>query len=127
MVHKDIEDYIESFDKHSDRIISCKIKLQGGSLQLIEAYAPTTECDDADVEIFYEELENAMDPKCKYKVIEKSNEYNLPLCAGFIDYEKAFDSEEHFSIFDALRKININETYDKGIRFLRNCSQRPLR
>ncbi|GFO20140.1 craniofacial development protein 2-like [Plakobranchus ocellatus] len=27
------------------------------------------EYDDADVEIFYEELENAMDPKCKYKVI----------------------------------------------------------
>ncbi|GFN92475.1 RNA-directed DNA polymerase (reverse transcriptase) domain containing protein [Plakobranchus ocellatus] len=50
-------------------IISCKIKLQKESLQLIEAYAPTTEYDDADVENFYEELENAMDPKCKYKLI----------------------------------------------------------
>ena len=28
-----------------------------------------------------------------------------------IDYEKAFDSVEHFAIFDALRKIQINETY----------------
>ncbi|GFO50551.1 endonuclease-reverse transcriptase [Plakobranchus ocellatus] len=28
----------------------------------------------------------------KEEVIEKSNEYNLPLCVGFIDYEKAFDS-----------------------------------
>ncbi|GFO20141.1 endonuclease-reverse transcriptase [Plakobranchus ocellatus] len=45
------------------------------------------------------------------EVIEKSNEYNLPLCVGFIDYEKAFESVEHFAIFDALRKININETY----------------
>ncbi|GFO25935.1 reverse transcriptase [Plakobranchus ocellatus] len=35
------------------------------------------------------------------QVIEKSNEYNLPLCAGFIDYEKAFNSVEHFAIFDA--------------------------
>ncbi|GFN89051.1 endonuclease-reverse transcriptase [Plakobranchus ocellatus] len=68
LVHKDIKDYIESFDKHSDRIISCKIKLQGESLQLIEAYAPTTEYDDADVEIFYEERENAMGPKCKYNL-----------------------------------------------------------
>ncbi|KAK3790884.1 hypothetical protein RRG08_011097 [Elysia crispata] len=33
------------------------------------------------------------------QVIEKSNEYNLPLCVGFIDYEKAFDSVEHFAIF----------------------------
>ena len=43
--------------------------------------------------------------------IEKANEYNLHLCVGFIDYEKAFDSVEHFAIFEALRKININETY----------------
>ena len=32
---------------------------------------------------------------------------------GFINYEKAFDSIEHFSIFEALRKINVNETYVK--------------
>ena len=32
---------------------------------------------------------------------------------GFIDYENAFYSIEHFSIFEALRKINVNETYVK--------------
>ena len=45
------------------------------------------------------------------QIIEKSNEYNLPLCIGFIDYEKAFDTVEHFAIFEALRKTNLNETY----------------
>ena len=35
----------------------------------------------------------------------------MTLCVGFIDYEKAFDSVEHFSIFDALRKMQVNETY----------------
>ncbi|GFR93878.1 endonuclease-reverse transcriptase [Elysia marginata] len=45
------------------------------------------------------------------QIIEKSNEYNLQLCLGFIDYEKAFDSVEHFAILDALQKININENY----------------
>ena len=45
------------------------------------------------------------------QIIEKSNEYNLPLCIGFIDYEKAFDTVEHFAIFEALRKTNVNETY----------------
>ncbi|GFR95949.1 RNA-directed DNA polymerase (Reverse transcriptase) domain containing protein [Elysia marginata] len=44
-------------------------------------------------------------------IIEKSNEFNLQLCLGFIDYVKAFDSVEHFAIFDALRKINIKENY----------------
>ena len=42
--------------------------------------------------------------------IEKSNEYNLPLWIGFIDYQKAFDTVEHFAIFEALRKTNISET-----------------
>ena len=45
------------------------------------------------------------------QIIEKSNEYNLPLCIGFIDYEKAFDTVEHFAIFEALRKANVNEAY----------------
>ena len=41
----------------------------------------------------------------------KVNEHNLPQCVGFIDYEKAFDTVEHFAIFEALRKTNINKTY----------------
>ena len=45
------------------------------------------------------------------QIVGKSNGYNLPLCIGFIDYEKAFDTVEHFAIFEALKKANINETY----------------
>ena len=45
------------------------------------------------------------------QVIEKSNEFNLPLCIAYIDYEKAFDSVEHEVIFQALRNIGINESY----------------
>ena len=30
---------------------------------------------------------------------------------GFIDYEKAFDTVEHFAIFEALRKTSISKTY----------------
>ena len=47
------------------------------------------------------------------QVIEKGEEYQLPLVIGFIGYVKAFDSIEHSSIFEALRKINVNETYVK--------------
>ena len=36
---------------------------------------------------------------------EKSNEYNSPLCIGFIDYEKAYDTVEHFAMFEVLRKL----------------------
>ena len=44
------------------------------------------------------------------QIIEKSNEYNLPLCIGFIDYEKAFDSVEHIAMFNALINMNIPST-----------------
>ncbi|XP_072014755.1 uncharacterized protein [Amphiura filiformis] len=37
------------------------------------------------------------------QLIEKANEYNLKLCIGYIDYEKAFDSVEHRDLFTALR------------------------
>ena len=50
------------------------------------------------------------------QTIEKSNEYNWPLCIGFIDYEKAVDTVEHFAIFEALRKTNINETYINNLQ-----------
>ena len=45
------------------------------------------------------------------QLIEKCNGFNRPLCIGYIDYEKAFDSIEHKAIFKALRSIGINETY----------------
>ncbi|GFS02155.1 endonuclease-reverse transcriptase [Elysia marginata] len=56
------------------------------------------------------------------QVIEKSNEYNLPLCVGFIDLEKAVDSEEHFAIVEALRKININEKYVQILENIYLCA-----
>ena len=45
------------------------------------------------------------------QAIEKANEYNLKLCVGYIDYEKAFDSVEHKDLFTALR-IYVRVTYN---------------
>ena len=65
-----MKDYIEGFEKYSARIISCKIKLRDESLQIIQVYAPTTSYDDADNDIFYDDLENAIDrKKCKQVII----------------------------------------------------------
>ena len=70
LVHKDFKDYIESFQIHSDRIISCKIRLQEESLQIIQVYAPTKDYEDTDVEKFYEDLDNAVNRKeCKQHII----------------------------------------------------------
>ena len=63
-------DYVENFEKHSDKIISCKIKLHGKtSLQIIQVYAPTCDHDNETVELFYEELEKAIDKACSDHIV----------------------------------------------------------
>ena len=71
LINKNFTDYVENFEKHSDRIISCKIKLHGKtSLQIIQVYAPTCDHDSETVELFYEELEKAIDKKaCSHHIV----------------------------------------------------------
>ena len=71
LMNKKFTDYVEKFKKHSDRIISCKIKLHGKTpLQIIQVYAPTCDHDNKTVELFYEELEKAMDKKaCGHHIV----------------------------------------------------------
>lgn len=45
------------------------------------------------------------------QLIEKTNEYEVPMCLAFIDYEKAFDSVEHLGIISAIRNHGVNEAY----------------
>ena len=71
LINKNFTDYVENFEKHSDRIISCKIKLHGKtSLQIIQVYAPTCDHDNETIELFYEELEKAIDKKaCSHHIV----------------------------------------------------------
>lgn len=43
-------------------------------------------------------------------IIKKTAEYNKPHCLDFVDYEKAFNSEEHAAVFNSGRKLGINAT-----------------
>ena len=45
------------------------------------------------------------------QLIEKTNEYKVPMCLTFIDYEKAFDSVEHLRIISAVRNHGVSEAY----------------
>ena len=45
-----------------------------------------------------------------------SNEYQKPLILTFIDFEKAFDSVEHQSVMNALRKQGVEEPYVELIK-----------
>jgi hypothetical protein len=45
------------------------------------------------------------------QLVEKCNEYKLPLCIAFVDYEKAFDSVEHVHIMDAIGNQEVSKGY----------------
>ena len=45
------------------------------------------------------------------QLIEKTNEYEIPMCLAFVDYEKAFDSVEHLGIISAIRNHGVSEAY----------------
>ena len=48
---------------------------------------------------------------------EKANEYNIPLCFTFVDYEKSFDSIEFEPLFEGLKNQDVDEAY---LNILRN-------
>jgi hypothetical protein len=52
------------------------------------------------------------------QLIEKTNEYQQPLCIGFIDFEKAFDSVKHDCVFNALNKQGVEAQYIQILRKL---------
>ena len=60
---------ITGFHAISDRVLLVKLKNLHHSLSLIQAYAPTSDASDAEINCFYEELNDAL-KKCKHGEME---------------------------------------------------------
>ncbi|XP_063635113.1 uncharacterized protein LOC134805838 [Cydia splendana] len=52
------------------------------------------------------------------QVIQKTEEYNLPLCLAFVDYEKAFDSVETWAVLESLQRCHIDYRYIEVLKCL---------
>jgi hypothetical protein len=50
------------------------------------------------------------------QVLEKCNEYNQPLVVAFIDYEKAFDTIEHWAVVHSLQRSLVDTSYVEVIK-----------
>ena len=61
------------------------------------------------------------------QLVEKTNEYELPLCLAFIDYEKAFDFVEHQEIVDALKEHQVNNVYVNTLANIYNSGTSIIR
>ncbi|XP_047545994.1 uncharacterized protein LOC125077921 [Vanessa atalanta] len=51
-------------------------------------------------------------------VIQKTEEYNMPLCLAFVDYEKAFDSIETWAVLQSLQRCQIDYQYIELLKCL---------
>ncbi|CAK1603557.1 unnamed protein product [Parnassius mnemosyne] len=45
------------------------------------------------------------------QIVQKSEEYNLPLCLAYVDYEKAFDSVEIWAVLQSLQRCQVDCRY----------------
>ena len=52
------------------------------------------------------------------QVIQKTEEYNLPLCLAFVDYEKAIVSVETWVVLESLQRCRIDYRYIKVLKCL---------
>ena len=58
---------------------------------------------------------------------EKADEYNIPLCFAFVDYEKAFDSIEFNPLFESLENQGVEAAYITLLRDLYNGATSTLK
>ncbi|CAG9136621.1 unnamed protein product [Plutella xylostella] len=61
------------------------------------------------------------------QVIQKTEEYNLPLCLAFVDYEKAFDSIELWAMLQSLQRCHIDYRYIEVLRYMYNAATMSVR
>ena len=58
---------------------------------------------------------------------EKADEYKIPLCFAFVDYEKAFDSIESKPLFESLENDRIEAAYKTLLRDIYNGATSTLK
>ncbi|CAK1587865.1 unnamed protein product [Parnassius mnemosyne] len=52
------------------------------------------------------------------QIVQKSEEYNLPLCLAYVDYEKAFDSVEIWTVLQSLQRCQVDCQYIEVLKYL---------
>ncbi|KAA5586822.1 reverse transcriptase family protein, partial [Pseudomonas aeruginosa] len=61
------------------------------------------------------------------QIIQKTEEYNRPLCLAFVDYEKAFDSIETWAVLRSLQRCRIDYRYVEVLKYLYNNATMSVR
>ncbi|CAK1584434.1 unnamed protein product [Parnassius mnemosyne] len=61
------------------------------------------------------------------QIVQKSEEYNLPLCLAYVDYEKAFDSVEIWAVLQSLQRCQVDCRYIEVLKCLYSRATMAIR
>ena len=69
MVNKKVRNAVLGYSLKNDRMISVRLQGKPFNITVIQVYAPTSNAEEAEVEQFYEDLQNLLEPTSKTDVL----------------------------------------------------------
>ena len=76
LIHKNTAKCVMGCHPISSRIITIRIKASPFNITIIQAYAPTTDHDDEEVEDFYEQLQDVIEQTPKKDILVVQGDWN---------------------------------------------------
>ena len=97
IVNKRVQNAVLGYNLKNDRIISVRLQAKLFNITVIQVYAPTSNAEEAEVEWFYEDLQDLLElipPKEVLFIIgdwnEKVGSQEIPEVTGKFDLENAY-------------------------------------
>ena len=116
LVKNNFNDYVSEFKQISDRIAMMKIRGKFNKFVIIQAYAPTSEYADEDIENFYCELKNVINCVSNRDILLVNGDMNCKVGGLHIEDPNVVG-----------KRNNIERGYnDRGKTFVDFCKQNNL-
>ena len=78
-MHKNTVNCVMTCCPISSRLITIRLRVSPFNITIIQAYAPTSNYRDDDVEYFYEELQNVLDKTPKKDILVVQGDWNAKI------------------------------------------------
>ena len=76
LVHKDIVNTVMGYRLVSSRLITIRLRAVPFNITIVQAYAPTSQYDDSEIEEFYDQLQNVIDRTPKKGILVVQGDWN---------------------------------------------------
>ena len=82
LVHKDIVNTVMGCRPVSSRLMTIRLRAVPFSITIVQAYAPTLDYDDNEIEEFYDQLQNVIDQTPKKDILVVQGDWNAKVGKG---------------------------------------------